>query len=160
MYAWSYLDLHNPIEIFKKYKYIDPSRYLFDSASLNIISKYDLDTLFKFFDLFQNINQYENGHYTMGMNFLVVARTHNNYIKVFKIIKYLINRGMKLRDICYSTMGSNIIEYIFVNYCVIDGITNLLNDNEFIIKNINSNFIKCINTIILISKTRIIPNLW
>ena len=158
MYASNLLNLQNPEEIFKEYEYLDASNYTFNAGSLAIINSYDLKTLFKFFDMFKDINQYEHGTYTMGMNCLCIARGYGSHAIVFKIIDYLVNRGMLLCDICnVPTVKSPIIMYIVTHYYIICGIKKLVNNDEIVTTNIDNNLINCIQIIILISKTRIIP---
>ena len=161
MYASKALNLYCPEEIFREYKYLDASKYMFNVDSLMIIGRYDLRTLFRFFDMFEDINQRENGNgYTMKMNCICIAKLYDNPATMFKIVDYLVNRGVPLSDL-HNTFDvfpkTQVINNIVASYHIICGIKKLVNDDEYILTNIDDNLINCMRTMILISKTRTIP---
>ena len=169
----------NP-NILHTYSNIDFSTIIIADGALHTMGKFDFDKLNMFVDIFDNVNKYENSgitghHYTLADNIILMMyhKTFNCELtnkQKMKILFKLFSRGFvksmfdldykKVLLYSYVTHDSSYNDhkkYFDKYYNTITNLFRLTNSTNIDMCNLDDTIIDAIRVLLLITKTRVIP---
>ena len=161
-----------------KYSNIDVSTIRFDRNLYEYIAKFDYTKFIMFIDIFDDVNKPEfvntnyHGTFLTFAENVIFAMYYKDYLwdltnmHKMKILFRLLQRGFSksmfdkpyIRELCcIDSLFVTHMTYLTKYYDAITNLFRLTNNNTIEICNLDDSTISTINTLLLIAKTRIVP---